>query len=49
MIQGSIAESVVEQARPCIAASIGYVIKHGVEIAPGEMYTEQTGLRTGYT
>jgi type I restriction enzyme, R subunit len=36
------AESVVEQAALAWLESLGYTIKHGLEIAPGELFTERS-------
>ena len=43
MTQGGFAESVVEQAALAWFESLGYTIKHGPEIGPGELFAERTG------
>jgi hypothetical protein len=48
MSEGSFTESVVEDAALAWLESPGYVIKHGPEIAPGELFAERGRLRASH-
>jgi type I restriction enzyme, R subunit len=41
MIQSGVTESVVEDAALAWLESLGYTVKHGPEIAPGELVAER--------